>query len=115
MRWRTGRRRIRSTTCWRWPAPPDDATRPVLALRGYIKLAQLPSGRTPAATAALLGTAMAVATRAEEKKSALSVLQRVVCPESLEVARRSVGRSAVAAEARLAVETLERALSFVKQ
>jgi hypothetical protein len=110
---------------WPTPDPLDDllalarsngdATRPVLALRGYIKLAQLPSGRAPRATAALLNTAIAVATHAEEKKSALAVLQRVVCPESLEVARQSLGDPAVAAEARLAVETLERALAFVKQ
>ena len=110
---------------WPTPDPLDDllalarstgdATRPVLALRGYIKLAQLPSGRTPRATAALLGTAISVATRAEEKKSALAALQRVVCPESLDVARHSLSDPAVAAEARLAVETLERALAFVKQ
>ena len=82
---------------------------------GYIKLAQIPSSRTPAATATLLGTAMAVAARAEEKKSTLAALQRVVCPELSDVARQSLSDPLVAAEARVAVETLERALAFVKQ
>jgi len=110
---------------WPTPDPLDDllalarstgdATRPVLALRGYIKLAQIPSSRTPAATAVLLGTAMTVATRGEEKKSTLAALQRVVCPESLDVARQSLSDPLVAAEAKVAVETLERALAFVKQ
>jgi hypothetical protein len=110
-----------------WPTPDplddllavarstNDAVRPVLALRGYIKLAQLPSSRTPAATAMLLGKALAAATRAEEKKSTLAGLQRVVCPEALEMARQSLSDPLVAAEARVAVETLERALAFVKQ
>ena len=110
---------------WPTPEPLDDllalarstgdATRPVLALRGYIKLAQIPSGRAPSATAALLGKAMAAATRPDEKKSVLAALQRVECPESLAIARQSLGDPPVAAEARLAVETLERVLSFVKQ
>jgi hypothetical protein len=110
---------------WPTPDPLDDllalarstgdATRPVLALRGYLKLAQIPSSRTPAATAVLLGTAMTVATRGEEKKSTLAALQRVVCPESLDVARQSLSDPLVAAEAKVAVETLERALAFVKQ
>ncbi len=109
-----------------WPSPeplddllalaraPGDAARQILALRGYIKLVQLPSSRTPAETAGLLKTAMAAATRPDEKRAVLAVVQRLVCPESLELAKSVAGDPQIAGEARLAVTTLERALSFVK-
>ena len=107
---------------WPTPEPLDEllafsrqARNPawqILALRGYIKLSELPSNRTPAETANLLKAAMAAATRPDEMKAVLALAQRVVCPESLELARSVVGDSQVAAEARLAVTTLERQLSF---
>jgi HEAT repeat protein len=110
---------------WPTPEPLDDLlalarsasepTRRILALRGYIKLAQIPSNRTPAQTAGLLKTAMAVATMPEEKRAVLAVAQRVVCPESLDLARSAVKDPQVAAEAELAATTLERGLSFVKK
>jgi HEAT repeat protein len=108
---------------WPTPEPMSDllalagtAANPahrILALRGYIQLAQLPSGRTPSQTAALLKTAIMAATRPEEKKLVLSVVQRVGCPDSLEIARQQIGDPQVAAEAKAAATTLERELAFL--
>ena len=109
-----------------WPnaEPMDDLlaltrsgepARKILALRGYIKLIQNPSSRTPAGTAKLLKTAFAAAARADEKRAVLSIAQRLVCPESLELARAALRDPEVSAEAQLAATTLERGLSFVKQ
>jgi hypothetical protein len=115
---------INALSGWPSPEPMDDLlalaraagdpTRQVLALRGYIKLAQIPSSRAPGETARLLKAAMATATRPDEKRAVLAVAQRLVCPESLELAQSAIDDPMVAAEARLAVTTLERALSFVK-
>lgn len=109
---------------WPTPAPIDDllalarsASEPaqrILALRGYIRLVQIPSNRSPAETAGLLKTAMAVATRPEEKRSVLAVAQKVVCPESLDLARSALNDPQVAAEAQLAATTLQRGLNYVK-
>jgi HEAT repeat protein len=109
---------------WPTPAPMDDLlalarsagdpARPILALRGYIKLVQIPSNRTAAETAGLLKTAMAIATSPEEKRAILAVAQKVVCPESLDLARSAVNDPQVAAEAQLAVTTLQRLLIYVK-
>jgi hypothetical protein len=84
-------------------------------LRGYIKLVQIPSNRSPAETAGLLQTAMAAATMPDEKRAVLAVAQRLVCPESLALARSALHDPQVAAEAGLAATTLERGLSFVKK
>jgi hypothetical protein len=62
----------------------------------------------------MLKAAMAAATHPDEKRAVLAVAQRLVCPESLELARLAIEDPMVTAEARLAVTTLERALSFVK-
>jgi HEAT repeat protein len=91
-----------------------DPARQILALRGYIKLVQIPSSRTPAETARLLKTAMGAATQANEKRAVLAIAQRLVCPESLELAQSAANDPQVAAEAKLAVTTLERSLSFAR-
>ena len=106
---------------WPSPEPMNDllgvakssAAEPikVLALRGYIKLAQVPVGRAPAETAKLLRSAMESANRPEEKKLAIAALQRVPDAESLAIVRAAVADPAVAAEAKLAVATLERSLA----
>jgi len=116
---------LNALSAWPTPAPLDDllalarsagdANRRILALRGYIKLAQIPSNRSPAETAGLLKTAMALATRPEEKRTVLAAVQKVVCPESLEVARSALEDPAVAAEAQLAATTLERELSYIRK
>ena len=78
-----------------WPSadPADDlltiaqtSTNPsqqVLALRGYVKLVQIPSNRPPAETSKLLVRAMAAAKRPDEKKLVIAAAQRVITPESL--------------------------------
>ena len=81
-------------------------------MRGYIKLIQLPSGRTASETAGLLKTAMELASRAEEKRAVLAATQKVVCNDSLELARSAIRDPEVEAEAKLAATTLERLLSY---
>jgi hypothetical protein len=110
-----------------WPTPEPladllalartagDPARQTLALRGYLRLLGLPSGRPPSETAMLLKTAMAAATRAEEKRTVLALAQRLPCPESLAVARAALDDPQVRAEAQLAVTALERELTFLKQ
>jgi hypothetical protein len=110
---------LNALTNWPTPEPMPDLlalakSGDVLALRGYIKLIQLPSNRTPAETARLLRTAFEMATQVAEKRTVLSVAQRLIAPESLALARDAVKDAEVAAEARLAVSTLERALAFLK-
>lgn len=90
--------------------PPNPAAA-VLAVRGYIRLVQLPAGRSPAETAKLLGAAMDVAARPEEKKTVLAALQRLPSPESLRIAKAAESDPAVAAEAKLAVTRLEQSLA----
>jgi len=116
---------LNALSAWPTPAPLDDlltlarsagdTNRRILALRGYIKLAQIPTNRRPAETAGLLNTAMALAARPEEKRTVLAAVQKVVCPESLEVARSALEDPAVAAEAQLAATTLERELSYIRK
>jgi HEAT repeat protein len=116
---------LRALSAWPTPAPmPDllalarsaqEPARRVLALRGYVQLVQIPSNRTPAETAGLLESAMALAMRPEEKRAILSAVQKVVCPEALRLARSALNDPAVAAEARLAATTLEHALAYLKQ
>ena len=110
---------------WPTPAPmsdllpvarsdPDPANQ-VLALRGYLKLVALPSGRTAAETARLLSEAMALAKQPGEKKAVLALLPGFPCQESLQVARASLGDATVAGEARMAVDRISRALSIKKE
>jgi hypothetical protein len=115
---------LRAMSAWPTPAPLADLlaiaktahepARRVLALRGYIQVVQIPSNRGPAETAGLLEVAMGLATRPEEKRAVLGAVQKVVCPESLRLARSALNDPAVAAEARVAATTLERELAYVK-
>ena len=58
----------------------------VLALRGLVRMAALPGGREPAETAKLLGEALTLASRSEEKKMALAALGDVPHLAALELA-----------------------------
>ena len=93
----------------------SDPARRIVALRGYIKVVQIPSNRTPAETAGLLKTAMGLASRVEEKRAVLAAAQKVVCVESLQLARSAAPDPEVEPEARLAVRTLERLLNYVNK
>jgi HEAT repeat protein len=113
---------INALSAWPSPDPMNDllalaqsATNPsqqVLALRGYVKLVQIPSSRTPAETAKLLAAALAAAKRSEEKKIVIAAAQRVVTPESLQLVKSVAADPAVSAEAQNAITALERALSY---
>jgi len=58
----------------------------VLALRGLVRMAGLPGGRGPAETAKLLGEALTLAPRSEDKKMALAALGDVPHVAALELA-----------------------------
>lgn len=81
----------------------------VLALRGALQLIRLPdAGRTPAETVKLLADAMSLAKQADEKRTVLGLLPRFPGPEALKLAKAYVNDSEVSAEAKAAVERLER-------
>jgi HEAT repeat protein len=92
----------------------SDLTQHVLSLRAYVKLVQIPSDRSPAETAGMLAAAMAAAKRADERKLVLGAAARVICEESLAMAKAAAADPAVAGEAKLAIQTLERGLSYRK-
>lgn len=82
----------------------------VLALRGFLRLLQLPVPRTASETVPLLATAMKLATQAAEKKTILALLPRFPVPDSLTLAESALQDAEVANEAKLAAERLRRSL-----
>jgi HEAT repeat protein len=113
---------INALSSWPSPDPMNDlltlaqtATSPsqqVLALRGYVKLVQIPTNRPPAETAKMLAAALGAAKRPDEKKVVIAAAQRVMAPESLELVKSVASDPAVAAEAKNAITALERGLSY---
>ena len=113
---------VLALTEWSTQAPAPDLLRvargdakgpvPVLALRGYIRLVSTPSALAASEVAAQLAAALGAAWQAEERKAVLAALQKHPCPESLATAKTLLDDREVAAEARLAVQNLERALSY---
>ena len=87
----------------------------VLAVRGYLRLVTQPSTRPSAETAKLLADAVPMAKQPEEKKTILAALQKTVCPESLELAESMMNDAAVANEAKLAAESLRKALQAARR
>jgi hypothetical protein len=75
----------------------------VLALRGLVRMAALPGGREPAETAKLLGEALALASRSEEKKMALAALGDVPHLAALELASGCLADKELELEAATAV------------
>ncbi len=90
---------------------PQNKAHQVLALRGYIKLASLPSGRTPAQTIELLGTAFGLASQPEEKKAVLGLLPKYACPEAQKLAEQALADETVAKEAKSASDRVKRLLA----
>ena len=86
--------------------------RQVLALQGYIKLVSLPTKRSASQTVKLLQDGMDTAKRPEEKKAVLAVLPQFACAEALKMAQNCETDSALAAEAKLAVEKIKKALKL---
>ena len=74
----------------------------VLSLQGYIRLIGIPDNRPPADTVRMLSDAIHRAKRAEEKRAALSLLQRINTPEALAVAEDAIKDQDVSGEAKAA-------------
>ena len=89
-----------------------NAAHQVLALRGYVRLVQIPTNRPPAETARMLAQGLAAAKRPEEKKIVIAAAQRVITPESLALVKTLISDPVVAAEAKAAVTALERGLMY---
>ncbi|MDZ4798466.1 MAG: HEAT repeat domain-containing protein [Bryobacteraceae bacterium] len=89
-----------------------NASHQALALRGFVRLVQIPSSRPPAESAKMLADGLAAARRPEEKKIILAAAQRIICPESLALVKSQINDPAVGEEARQAATALERSLSF---
>ncbi len=88
-----------------------DATCQVLALRGYIKLLEIPANRGASQTVGLLAEAMSAAKGSDEKKAVLSALARYPCQEAISLAESAKKDSALTAEAELALAEIKKALA----
>ncbi len=113
---------IRTMSDWPDPAPMDDLlniakndsdeSNKILALRGYIKLATLPSDRPKNQTVEMLAKAVPLASRADEKKSILVALSGLPCLEALDLSKSIAADQSVAAEAKQTIDKLS-ALSLI--
>jgi HEAT repeat protein len=111
---------ILALTDWQTPAPMPNLlvlaktqTSPalqILALRGYMKLAGLPSDRPNAESAKLLVPAAELAKEPAEKRALLAVLANYPCKESLDIVQSMAGDAAVAAEAKTAATRMQAAM-----
>ncbi len=88
----------------------DISAHRILALRGYVQLITLPSERSREATADLLKSAFQLADRPDEKMTILAALSQYPCATSLELARAAMSDPAIAAEAKAALQRMERQL-----
>ena len=82
----------------------------VLSLRAYVRMIGLEPNRSPEGAAADLLKALALSPRPEEKKLILGLLGRFPCVTSLKTAESLLADPAVAYEAKLAVDSIRRAL-----
>jgi HEAT repeat protein len=85
-----------------------NAAHQVLALRGVLKLMDLPSQRAHTESAKILAAVMKLARQPEEKKGALALLPRFPVKEALRVAEAAEADAAVAQEAKAALQRLRR-------
>lgn len=83
----------------------------ILALQSYLRLAALPSTRTPSQTVSLLAEAMKLARRADEKRTILSQAARINSPEALALVESAMQDPEVGAEARVAADQLRQKLA----
>ncbi len=111
---------IRSLAEWPDPTPlkdlldlaqkDPDAANQTLALRGYITLLSTPANRGAAQTVVLLGDALKVAKRPEEKRQVLAALAKFPCKAALEMAQQLKADAALAAEADGTIRKIENAM-----
>jgi HEAT repeat protein len=107
---------ILALTAWQTPAPlPDllavakgdsNATRQILALRGYIKVISAPSDRSGDDSVALLKQAWQLARQPVEKRAILALLPLCPTPEALRLASAAGTDAAIAREAQTAADTI---------
>ena len=103
---------VRALSAWPDDAPAGDLlsiikttanrTHKVLAFRGYLRMANLPSERTGAQTTAMYQQAMALATGAAEKKAVLSGLASARSVAALRMVEKLLADASLKAEAELA-------------
>jgi hypothetical protein len=84
----------------------ENLTRRILAFRGYVHMAVLPSDEPPQRVFADLAQAMDIATRVEEKKMVLSALPKAPCPAALDLAQTQLKDPLLRAEAQTALVAL---------
>ncbi len=105
---------------WSDPTPRDDMfhvakttqdpTHQVLALRGFIRMVRMQEFSSPEDGVKLLEAALQLADRPEEKKFILGTLPQFACRKGLKVAESLLQDDTVRAEAKLAVNKIEKAL-----
>ena len=108
---------IRTLADWPNPTPREDVleiaqksqdlTHQVLALRGYVRMISLEKFKSPEAAVRSLETALALASRPEEKKLVLGALPDFACPEALALAESLLNFDGVREEAQAAVEKIK--------
>ena len=116
---RTAAVRALSTWSTRTPMPlalriatdDDNLTRRILAFRGYVNMAVLPSDESVEKVFAALARAMAIAARDEEKKMVLSALPKAPCKAALDFAKQQLKDAQLRAEAQTAIVGLCDALA----
>jgi HEAT repeat protein len=82
----------------------------VLALRGVLRLMDLPSTRTAAEAVQILDGVTKLAKQPEEKRGVLALLPRFPTKESLQIAEALEADPAVASEAKAALQRLRRSV-----
>jgi HEAT repeat protein len=107
---------ILALTAWQTPDPlPDllavargglNATRQILALRGFIRVISVPSDRSADETAALLSEAMQLARQPAEKRAILALLPMYPTAAALRMAEAAVKDATVKEEAQIAAESI---------
>ncbi|NLH17220.1 MAG: hypothetical protein GX455_11630, partial [Phycisphaerae bacterium] len=112
---------IRALAEWPEPTPlkdlldlaqnDSDAGNQTLALRGYITLLSTPANRGAAQTVALLGDAMKIAKRPEEKRLVLAALTKFPCKEALDMAKQLKADTALSAEADGTIRRIQETLA----
>ena len=103
---------VRALSAWPDAAPAKDLlgiiktasnrVHKVLAFRGYLRMANLPSNRTAAETTAMFREAMALASGADEKRAVLSGLAGARSADAIEMAEQAGTDPTLRAEAELA-------------
>jgi len=111
---------VRAIIDWPTDAPVEDVydlaksalneTHRLLALRGFVRMTALSKFRIPEYAVSDLKLAVEMARRPEEKRMVLAALPAFACPAALTLARSLLNDADLAAEAKAAVEAIEKKL-----